>query len=161
MKYLPLVLLLLMSLASFGQSNPTTFTNPAAGFHTGNFSVDISTENGQPVNHSACPGGSGCFVSFQLAAYVNDLGIWFPDINLACHIAQTVVSPPGFCFTSGCQSVTYTAVANTSGPEDDACKGPSGRVWTITTTQKRHWVRSGFNVYGPTWEGGFGTISHN
>jgi len=157
-----LALLLLMSMASFAQSNPTTFTNQADGFQTGDFAPTIDTENGQSVNQSACAGGSGCFINFQLS--VNDLGILLPDFSggtsvLTCHIASITVNPAGFCYTTGCQTATYTAVASTQAPEDDACTDTNGTVWTVTTTQTRHWVLTGTKISGPVWDGGNGTIS--
>jgi hypothetical protein len=151
-----LALILLMSMASFAQSNPTSFTNQTAGFQTGDFVSTVDTEDGQPVNQSACPGGSGCFIAFQFSQ--NEIGIQlpdFPDVVLTCNIAITVVNPPGFCFTTGCQSVTYTATSDS----EDTCMEVNGRVWNVTTTQQRHWIQSGTKISGPVWDGGNGTIS--
>jgi hypothetical protein len=150
-----LALILLMSLASFAQSNPTTFTNQPDGFQTGDFVSTIDTEDGQP-----CSGPQGCWINFQLSSY--DLGILlpdFPNVVLTCHIASFTVNPPGFCYTTGCQTVIYTAVANTQAPEDDACTDTNGQAWSVTTTQQRHWVQSGTKISGPVWDGGNGTIS--
>jgi len=148
-------LILLMSMASFAQSNPTSFTNKAAGFQTSDFFSTVDTEDSQPVNQSACPGGSGCFIAFQFSQ--NEIGILlpdFPDVVLTCNIATTVVNPPGFCYTSGCQSVTYTATSDS----EDTCKDVNGQVWNVTTTQNRHWNQSGTKISGPVWDGGNGTI---
>ncbi len=92
-----LLFVLAAGIASFAQSNPTTFTNTnqpnpePTGY---SYSFNIATEDGQPVG--TCPPNSpGCFIYFNspfLAITLPDIpNQYFNHDTLSCTIKSTVV----------------------------------------------------------------------